>query len=130
MIVNSFISFFFLGMAGAIALEALKFVEYSGKLSEARFRKALRSIKFWCSLAALVLTAGFLTWAFFSNQEKVWAWQLVITGAAARSVMRDAIAARVAKEAPHFGGPRKQTTAPGGASQPAQEEITNREIFL
>lgn len=124
MIANTFLHFSGLGMAGALALEALKFVEYSGKLSESRFRKALRSVKFWASLATLVITSGFLTWAFFSNQAEVWAWQLIVTGAAGRSILRDAIAARVAQAPPNFGG-----SSPDHAS--AQEEpITSREIFL
>jgi hypothetical protein len=120
MIANTFLNFFGLGLCGALALEALKFVEYSGKLTESRFKKALGSLKFWCTIGALCVSAGFVSWAFFAGIAHVSAWQLVVTGAGARSLLRDAVAARIATKGP----------ALGDGDADGSGDVSTKEIFL
>ncbi|MEM7243842.1 MAG: hypothetical protein AAF533_00785 [Acidobacteriota bacterium] len=87
-----------LGAAGAASLELLKLYEYRGKLQASTYRRQVRSAAFWLVVLGMLVASGFIAWAVHAGRQGVLAWHVVITGIAARSVIRSAVAARVAHE--------------------------------
>jgi len=87
---------FVLGAAGAAAFEALKLWELQGKLREEKFRKLLRSASLWIPLLLMLAASGFLAWAFYQDEPKTKAWNFVIVGIAARTLVREIASAKFA----------------------------------
>ena len=88
--------YFLLGAAGAFSLEALKLYELRARLSSKKFRMLSRSWLFWGVVLAMLAASGFVAWAMFADAEGATVWHVVMTGMAARSIVREIGAARVA----------------------------------
>src|SRR4051812_20435188 len=92
---SEFLHHFLIGAAGAAAFEGLKLWELQGKLDEAKFREALKSLVFWLPLLLMLSAAGFFAWAYYDGVPTVKAWDLVIAGVGARTLIREAISGGV-----------------------------------
>lgn len=88
---------FLFGVVGAICLELIKFYELSGNLTDTRFRKLLRSPRVWSAVLALLVASGLTAWAVHADEEHTKLLHVFITGAAARSVLRQLISARLSQ---------------------------------
>jgi hypothetical protein len=102
--VNTFLHHFILGAGGAAAFEALKLWDLHGKLGEERFLRLLRSFSLWIPLVLMLAASGFLTWAFYDGDAKAKTWNLVVTGIAIRTLVREVASAGFANSKRMLGG--------------------------
>jgi hypothetical protein len=101
---STFFHHFLIGSAGAAAFEALKLWEFSGRLSEAKFRKLLRSLRVWLTFVAMLAASGFVAWAYHEKDPGASAWNVLTVGITARTLVRELISAKVAHERVKLGG--------------------------
>ena len=76
--------------------ELLKAYEFRHKLALKKWKALARSPLFWAVSLGMILASGFIAWAINAHQESVTAWQLVISGIASRSVIREVMSAKTA----------------------------------
>ena len=88
--------YFLLGAAGALSLEILKLYELRARLSLKKYRMLWRSWLFWLVVIGMLASSGFVAWAMFADAEDATVWHVVMTGMAARSIVREIGAARTA----------------------------------
>ena len=88
--------YFLIGGAGALCFEVLKVYEYRHKLTSQKWKKMLRSKLYWGVFVGMVLASGFFAWAFNAKHQEVDAWQVVLSGIASRSLIRELLAAKAA----------------------------------
>jgi hypothetical protein len=105
------------GALGAASLELLKLYEYRGKLRADRFRRLIRSGMFWSIVTGMLAASGFIAWAMHADSPDSRIWTVVITGIAARSIVRELGAAKV-------------TAAPIKLGPAESDQASLREIFL
>ena len=79
---------FALGAGGAASLEVVKVYAIKHRLHLKKYQKIIRSPLFWATVIAMLLVSGFIAWAAHSGVEQVQNWHVVVTGVAARSVIR------------------------------------------
>jgi len=113
---NNFLGFFLLGSGGAIALELLKLYEYRGKLTQKKYKKLMKSYLFWGVVLGMVLASGFIAWALHAESKDSTVWNVVMTGIAARSLVREIGAVRVSNSTTKLG-------------EEEQEKISMKDIF-
>lgn len=99
-----FWEFFVIGAMGGASVELMKLYEYRGKLTTCRFQKLLRSPLYWAAIGAMIAVSGFVAWAVNASSSSVNAWQLVLTGIAAHTIIRDVAAAKEANAPTKLGG--------------------------
>lgn len=92
---SDFLSALPLGMAGAAAFELLKLYDMRGRISESKFNKIIRSPMFWSIVAGMLAASGFIAWTINDGNPNASAWQVVISGIAARSFIRETVGATV-----------------------------------
>ena len=105
------------GACGAASLELLKLYEYRAKLRADRFRRVCKSPMFWSIVTGMLAASGFVSWAMHAESSDVRIWNIVVTGIAARTIVRELTATKVAAKTLKLGA--DDTEAP-----------TLREIFL
>jgi hypothetical protein len=88
--------YFVLGAAGASSLESLKLYELRLRLSLKKYRLLARSAPFWLVVVGMLAASGFVAWAMHVDTEGATVWHVVMTGMAARSIVREIGAARAA----------------------------------
>jgi hypothetical protein len=110
---------FVYGAAGAASLELIKLREYFGRVSRRKFESLIHSNLFWIAVGGLVIASGFLAWAMHAQSENVKIWQVVVTGMAARSVVRDLLAMQQANKSTRL-----------GEAQDGPPKVTLRDVFL
>jgi hypothetical protein len=94
---DGFAAHFSLGLAGALILELFRLYEYIGKLNSTRFTNMVRSAMFWCVAVGMLVGSGIVTWLLFYGEITVSKPILVlVVGGSARSIFRQAVAARIA----------------------------------
>jgi hypothetical protein len=110
--------FFVYGAAGAASLELLKVYDYRDKFDPGKYYKLLKSGLYWGIVIGMLLASGFIAWAANAEKAGVAIWQVVVTGIAARSIVREL-------------GTVKEATSPTtlGASEPAQKRVSLRDVF-
>ena len=79
---------FVLGFGGAASLEIVKVYSIKHRLHLKKYQKVMKSPLFWATVVGMMLVAGFIAWAAHSGAEHVQNWHVVVTGVAARSVLR------------------------------------------
>ena len=94
---------FLLGSGGAAASELLKLYELRGKLSTKRYRAMLRSPLWWFVVAGMLMASGFIAWAINAGQPSATPLQIVMTGIAARSIVRGVAESKTANAAQRLG---------------------------
>lgn len=102
LVMNVF-QFVLLGSLGATSVELLKLYENRGKLPQKKYQALARSQLFWLVTMGMLLSSGFIAWAVHADREGVRIWDIVITGIAARSVVRGAVASKVANSRTNLG---------------------------
>lgn len=110
--------FIFYGICGAASLEMLKAYEYRAKLNLKKFQKLIRSPLFWSVVAGMLLASGFIAWAANVDRTEVRIWEVVATGIAARSIIRDVFASKEASKPTKLG------------NDTAIDSINMKDIFL
>ncbi len=112
----SHFEYFFLGAAGAASLEILKLYEFHARLTQKKFQALVRSPLFWGVIVGMLAASGFIAWALNVDTQGVTVWHVVMTGMAARSIVREIGTSRAA-----------MSSARVGASD--EERITLKDIF-
>ncbi|KAA3658015.1 MAG: hypothetical protein DWQ04_26395 [Chloroflexi bacterium] len=105
---------FILGFGGAAALELLKLYDYRGKLTKKKYNKLMKSFSFWVVVLGMLVASGFIAWAFHAGSQDLRIWNVVMTGMAARSIVREAVSAQVVNASTKLGD---------------QDSITAKDIF-
>jgi hypothetical protein len=105
------------GALGAASLELFKLYEYRGKLHLKKFQKLVRSPLFWLVVFGMLCAAGFIAWAMNMNRDGVSVWEVVVTGIAARSIVRELLAA-------------KEAQSPIKLGEDSTDKVTVKDIFV
>lgn len=96
--------FLIYGAAGAASLELLKLYDYKEKLSARKYRGLLRSWLFWLTVLGMIFASGFIAWAMNAERPDASIWQVVVTGIAARTIVREIATAKEAASPTKLGG--------------------------
>jgi hypothetical protein len=104
--------YFIIGLLGGLAAELLQLHIYKGRLTAQKYRKLLSSSLFWLCTAGLVIGSGLVAWGIHADQDNQRVINIFVTGIAARSIVRELLAA-------------KNVTAPTKLG----DEVTSRDIF-
>jgi hypothetical protein len=91
-----FWAFFLIGAMGGASVELLKLYEYRHTLSARKYMRLWRSPVYWAAILAMITVSGFTAWAVNASSSGVNPWQLVLTGIAARTLIREVASAKVA----------------------------------
>lgn len=102
-----------IGLLGGLALELLQLHIYQGRLTQQKYQKLLRAPIFWLCSGGLILGAGLIAWGLNADQDNQRIIDVFVTGIAARSIVRELLAA-------------KNVTAP---TRLGGEQITPKDIF-
>lgn len=92
-----------LGSGGAASMEVLKLYELFHKIGKRRLGNMVGSPMYWAVVLGMVLASGFVAWAFNADAKETAVWRVVLSGIAARSIVREAIAAKMAAASPTLG---------------------------
>lgn len=90
---------------GGVALEAVYWYELREKLTATKYRKMLRSLSYWLPTVAMILAgaAVALFWAASKSKDPT-SFELLVAGAAAPSLLKNAVTALLAREKTKLGG--------------------------
>lgn len=102
-----------IGLLGGLALELLQLHIYKGRITEKKYHKLLTSPLFWLCSGGLVLGAGLVAWGMNADQDNQRVFDVFVTGIAARSIVRELLAA-------------KNVSAP---TKLGSEDVTGKDIF-
>ena len=61
-----------------------------------KYQKLMKSASFWGVVLGMLVASGFIAWAFHTGSQDLRVWNVVLTGMAARSLVRESISAQVA----------------------------------
>lgn len=98
---------------GGVVLELIHWHELRERTGQAKYQKLIRSVSYWLITAAMVAGGALvaLYWAV-SKDEAPSPFELLIAGAAAPSLVKNAIASLLAKEKTELGEEDKQKVTP------------------
>ena len=111
------LEYFFLGAAGAASLEILKLYQFHARLTQKKFQALARSPLFWSVVLGMLAASGFIAWAMNIDTQDTTVWYVVMTGMAARSIVREIGATQTAMDSVKLGLADK-------------EHITLKDVFL
>jgi hypothetical protein len=83
-----------IGLLGGLAAELLQLHIYKGRLTALKYRKLLTAPLFWLCTAGLVLGSGLVAWGLHADQDNQRVINIFVTGIAARSIVRELLAAK------------------------------------
>jgi hypothetical protein len=86
--------YFLIGMLGGLALELLQLRIYKGRTMHDKYKQFARSPLFWLCTLGLLAGAGLLAWGLNADKNDQRIIDVFVTGVAARSIIRDLIAAK------------------------------------
>jgi len=114
---SNFLHHFVVGAAAASAFELLKLYELKHKLTNKKTTRLLHSGLFWITVAGMIAASGFFAWVFYAERPHATAAELALCGVAARSLVREAVAALSVKQGVKLG-------------DDGQEALSLRDLFL